>query len=388
MRGLFMSLPPFSPDYSGVGAALLELDAMLVIHDGTGCIGNYICHDEPRGSRCGNMVFTTNLREMEVVMGDDESLLEKVCRAAADLDPRMIVLVNTPAPIVIGTDLRALSRILEKRTGKPVLFFDTNGIRMYDWGVEKALLAAVQRFAAEDAPFHEPGGIAVLGAVPQDLGNPDNADALRASVERASGKRCTVIGMGGGERCLGAAASSELNLVVSAAAVPAAEWCRQTFGIPWVAGFPAGISGEERLGETIRAVLAGEAPPEKPAPAAGPRALVIHEQVMANAVRDCLRSEFGFGQVEVASFFRMRDELCEPGDYTLTEELELAEKVKAGHYDVVLADRFMHDMLADSGARLVDLPHLAVCEVMFCPMDFSPVGASLTAYLQEKLHGQ
>ena len=31
MRGLFMSLPPFSPDYSGVGAALLELDAMIVI---------------------------------------------------------------------------------------------------------------------------------------------------------------------------------------------------------------------------------------------------------------------------------------------------------------------------------------------------------------------
>lgn len=386
MRGLFLSLPPFSPDYSGVGATFLELGAMIVIHDGTGCIGNYICHDEPRGERLGNMVFTTNLREMEVVMGDDEALLEKVCRAAADLDPLRIVLVNTPAPIVIGTDLRALAHILEKRTGKPVLYFDSNGIRTYDWGVEKALLAGVKRFAAEDAAACEPGGIAVLGAVPQDLGTADHADALRECVERASGRRCTVVGMGGGPRSLGAAAAADLNLVVSAAAIPAAQWCEQAFGVPWISGFPAGASGEQRLGERIRAALEGRPAPQRtPESGSGPRALVIHEQVMANAVRDCLREEFGFGTVEVATFFQFREELAEQGDSRLSEELELEEKVRTGHYDVVLADRMMHGMMKSSGAKLVDLPHLAVCEVMFYPEGFSPMGEALTAYLKEQL---
>ena len=385
MRGLFLSLPPFAPDYSGIGAVFLELGAMIVIHDGTGCIGNYLCHDEPRGERPGNMVFTTNLREMEVVMGDDEALLEKVTRAAADLDPRMIVLVNTPAPIVIGTDLRALARILEKRTGKPVLYFDSNGIRMYDWGVEKALLAAVERFAAEDAVACAPGGVAVLGATPLDLGGADNGEALRASVERSSGKHCAVIGMGGGERSLGTAAAAELNLVVSAAAVPAARWCEKTFGVPWIADFPAGISGERRLGECIRQRLSGSRTTQMAETGPGPRALVIHEQVTANAVRACLQEEFGFGQVEVATFFQFREELAQPGDQRLCEELELEEKANTGRYDVILADRFLHDVMRHSGAKLVDLPHLAVCEVMFYPDGFSLAGEAFTAYLKDQL---
>ena len=385
MKGLFLSLPPFSPDYSGIGAVFLELGAMIVIHDGTGCIGNYICHDEPRGPRTGNMVFTTNLREMEVVMGDDEALLEKVTRAAADLDPRMIVLVNTPAPLVIGTDLRALARILEKRTGKPVLYFDSNGIRMYDWGVEKALLAAVQRFAAEDAAACAPGGVAVLGATPLDLGGTDNGEALRASVERAGGTRCTVVGMGGGERSLGAAAAAELNLVVSAAAIPAARWCERTFGVPWIADFPAGTSGERRLGERIRQKRSCSRAAQPAEAGAAPRALVIHEQVFANAVRRCLQEEFGFGQVDTATFFQFREELAQPGDQRLCEESELEARAGAGGYDVILADRFLHGAMGCSGARLVDLPHLAVCEVMFYPAGFCPVGEDLTAYLQAQL---
>ncbi len=388
MRGLFLSLPPFSPDYSGAASVLIDMNALIAVHDGTGCAGNFLGCDDPRGARSGHMVYTSNLREMEVVMGDDEALIEKVRRAAADLDPSMIVLLNTPAPLVIGTDFRALARIIEKQTGKPTLWFDTNGIRMYDWGVEKALLAAVKRFSADYAAECERGGIAVLGTVPEDIGAAENAYRLKECLERASGRKTTVVGMTDGEKSLGAAACAELNIVTSAAGIPAAEWCRQEFGIPWIADFPVGECGEKRLADRIAAVLDGCAAPEKAAAkAGGRRALVIHEQVMANAFRECLREEFGFGEVEVASFFAFREELAEDGDFTLTEELELEEKVTAGHYDVVFCDRLMHGMLQESGAELIDLPHLAVSSNLCYPAGFCPVGKAASAYLEEKLHG-
>ncbi len=390
MRGLFLSLPPFSPDYSGVAATLLEMDALIIVHDGTGCAGNYIGYDDSRGSRSGNMVYTSNLREMEVVMGDDGALVEKACRAAADLDPKMIVLINTPAPLVIGTDFRALARLIEKKSGKPTLWFDTNGIRMYHWGVEKALLAALKRFGAELAEGMEPGGITVLGAVPPDIGMPETALRLKESIERQSGRKTTVVGMYSGADGLGAATCAALNVVTSAAAIPAAEWCREEFGVPFVVDFPAGECGERRLGEKIRAALAGET---APAPAAaeakaGRRALVIHEQVMGNAFRTCLKEEFGYAEVDVATFFAFHEELAEKGDFTLSEELELAEKVTAGHYDTVFCDHLMHNVLRGCGARLIDLPHLAVSSNLCYPEAFCPVGKAAADYLEEQLHAE
>ena len=388
MRGLFLSLPPFSPDYSGVGSVLIDMNALIVVHDGTGCAGNFLGYDEPRGGRSGNMVYTSNLREMEVVMGDDDALIEKVRRAAADLDPSMIVLLNTPAPLVIGTDFRALARIIEKQTGKPTLWFDTNGIRMYHWGVEKALLAALKRFGAEYAAGRERGGIAVLGAVPEDIGMVESALRLKECFEHAGGRETTVVGMTGGERGLGAAVCSELNIVTSAAGIPAAEWCEKEFGIPWIVDFPAGECGEKRLAAKIAAALDGGSAPEKAsAKENGRRALVIHEQVMANAIRECLKEEFGYGEVDVATFFAFREELAESGDFTLSEELELAEKVTAGHYDTVFCDHLMHDMLRESGAELIDLPHLAVSSNLCYPAGFCPVGMALSKDLEEKLHG-
>ena len=48
MRKLCIKLPPFAPDYSGVCSALYELGGMSVIHDASGCTGNYTGFDEPR----------------------------------------------------------------------------------------------------------------------------------------------------------------------------------------------------------------------------------------------------------------------------------------------------------------------------------------------------
>ena len=48
MRGLWMELPPFSPDTSGFASALSGTDGMGLIDDVRGCCGNYYGSEETR----------------------------------------------------------------------------------------------------------------------------------------------------------------------------------------------------------------------------------------------------------------------------------------------------------------------------------------------------
>lgn len=385
MKGLFLVLPPFSPDYSGVCSALLEMGALLVVHDGTGCAGNYLCHDELRAQAFSHMLYTSNLRELDVVMGSDEALLEKVERAAADLDPRMIVLLNTPAPMVIGTDFRALSRILEKRTGKPTLYFDTTGMRFYDWGIQRALLALVELFSGGKKAA---GGVTVLGASPLNIGRSENARRLQKIVAEASGLPAEVLGMNSAPDALARLGASRLNVLVSTAAIPAAQWCQARYGTPWIMAYPVGQSGVRALTSQIRTAL-GSAVPE-PAktdarPARGRRALVIHEQAAANGFRACLRQEFGYADADVASFFSMEPAFAEKEDFALGEEDAFIDAVKRGGYDDVFCDHLLHSALSGTSARLIDLPHLAVSGVLCYPEAFPAFGPAAADWLRSAL---
>ncbi len=78
MYKLAVRLPPFSPDYSGVCSALFELGGMLVIHDASGCTGNYTGYDEPRWYDSNALVYCSGLREMDAVLGDDDKFIEKI----------------------------------------------------------------------------------------------------------------------------------------------------------------------------------------------------------------------------------------------------------------------------------------------------------------------
>ena len=48
MSKLWITLPAYAGDYSGVCSAMYELGGLAVIHDASGCTGNYTGYDEPR----------------------------------------------------------------------------------------------------------------------------------------------------------------------------------------------------------------------------------------------------------------------------------------------------------------------------------------------------
>lgn len=211
VRGLRKYLTPFAPDQSGAVSILYELGGMVVILDAGGCTGNICGFDEPRWSSERSAIFSAGLRDMDAIMGRDRALVEKIADAQTKLAAKFIALIGTPVPAVIGTDYQALRRMLQKRVEVPVLCIDTNGMKSFEYGAEKAYLALLSAFAFPAATEAEkevvilsgnqeednvgtsdsrtaPAGIGVFGTFPMTETDPQERAWIREGISELLGK--------------------------------------------------------------------------------------------------------------------------------------------------------------------------------------------------------
>lgn len=100
--------------------------------------------------------------------------MEKPARSFPQI---FIAVIGTPVPAVIGTDYRALSRMIEKKTGIPALTIDTDGTKLYDDGEKKTWKELFKKFAVEKDV--EPGRIGIIGATPLEFGGIYEEDFLK-----------------------------------------------------------------------------------------------------------------------------------------------------------------------------------------------------------------
>ena len=346
MKGLRKYLTPFAPDQSGAVSVLYELGGMLVICDAGGCTGNVCGFDEPRWFETRSAVFSAGLRDMDAILGRDDRLVAKLADAAEKLDVTFAAVIGTPVPAVIGTDYRALERMLAKKTELPVLTVNTDGMELYDRGEEKAYLALFEKFSdkneeSEDMNDKDRPHIGIIGMTPQDVSDLKAADKLREKF-RERGQRAICYGMGDGLDEVKKASSVEKNIVVSPAALECARYLEKTFGTHYEVGY----------------LLVEELVPDMEY--AGKKILIVQQQVMAGSIRAELRKRGGDGKITVASWFSMEKDLLEEGDVSLKDEEDYMELVEKGRYDVIFADPCMRRMTKDFSGVFVDAVHFAV----------------------------
>ena len=370
MKGLRKYLTPFAPDQSGAVSVLYELGGMLVICDAGGCTGNVCGFDEPRWFETRSAVFSAGLRDMDAILGRDDRLVAKLADAAEKLDVTFAAVIGTPVPAVIGTDYRALERMLAKKTELPVLTVNTDGMELYDRGEEKAYLVLFGRFAGENVDV-EPGNIektqtaescdgkrngknedasvdiedrprvGIIGMTPQDVSDLKAADKLREKF-KSQGHQAVCYGMGDGLDEVKKASSVEKNIVVSPAALECARYLEKTFGTPYEVGYP----------------LVEELVPDMEY--AGKKILIVQQQVMAGSIREELQKRGADGEITVASWFSMEKDLLEEGDVPLKDEEDYMDLVEKGRYDVIFADPCMKRMAKTFSGVFVDAVHFAV----------------------------
>ena len=162
-----MVMPPFTPDYSGAAAVLFDLNAVTVLHDASGCTGNYTLYDEPRWYGSKAAVFCSGLRRMDVILGEDDKLIARVLQAVKEREPELVALIASPVPMVIGTDVEGIAQEIEERTGLPSIGVNCNGTDYYDLGAFKAAKLLLSRFLDPSGKVVR-GRVNILGALSMD----------------------------------------------------------------------------------------------------------------------------------------------------------------------------------------------------------------------------
>ena len=340
MRGLRKYLTPFAPDQSGAVSVLFELGGIVVICDAGGCTGNVCGFDEPRWFEQKSAIFSAGLRDMDAILGRDDRLVAKLADAAEKVDATFAAVIGTPVPAVIATDYLALKRMSEKKINLPILTVNTDGMEHYDKGEEKAFLELFRTFAVEKYPVDE-HRIGILGMTPQDVSDLKAADKMRELFQKKYDQQAVCYGMGDGLEEIKKASSASKNIVVSPAALVAAQYLEKTFGTPYEISYP----------------LAGELIPEMDY--TGKKILVVHQQVIADSIRRELKAR-GAEIVQVADWFMMKKELREEGDVFLRDEDDYIEVVENGDFDIIFADECMKRMIPEFGGIFVNTRHFAV----------------------------
>ncbi len=351
MGKLCMTLPPFSPDYSGVCSALFPFDTLTVLHDASGCTGNYTGYDEARWFRSRSPIYCSGLREIDAILGDDEKLIQKILYALEDIQPEMIALVGSPVPMVIGTDMEGIAAEVENRTGIMSVGFATTGIKYYPQGIAQVYKKVVQRILEEDesAVGKEENTVNIIGATPIDFGKSSTIEDLTKFLADNGIKVNQSLWENVKKADVAKLKNAACNIVVSHAGMELAEYMQKQYNIPYVTGLPYGEKYALEWLADVKQCLQNETTEvqvenAKITNGADAKILIIGEQIQSDSIRNAIFAEKG-EYCDVAGICGWDSRLAKENDMFLESEAEIEKILNADAYDLIIGDPLYKELL-------------------------------------------
>ncbi len=243
MKEVYRVAPVPAGDVSGICSALYELGGMVVMHDPSGCNSTYNTHDELRWYRKPANIFISACSMRDLVLGNEQKLMDDIAAAFGSISPRpkFIALCNSPLPYLNGTDFQGICRQLTARCGAPCFYVSSNGMHDYVTGAGQAFLSYAQSPASgltERKAQPDSAAVNLLGLTPLDYANPENVHRLGALLTENGFTVLANYAYETEAAQLCRASEANVNLVLSAASLPLAEYLHANYGIPYVIGAP------------------------------------------------------------------------------------------------------------------------------------------------------
>jgi hypothetical protein len=378
MSQLLFTLPPLSPDYSGISSVLHDLGALTVMHDASGCTGTYTGYDEPRWFGSKSPIFCSGLREMDAIFGSDEKLLNKMEKAQRKTQAPFAAIVGSPVPTLIGFDFKGFASMAEKHLGIPVLGFPAAGINYYDQGQRDAYLVLAEHFL-DTAPEKNAKRINLLGASALDGFDDAAIQELSALLLEADLLPGAVWGSHSNLEEISRSGGAGANWVLTAAALPLARYLLQRFGTPYIAGLPVGKKNTEQLLSFMKNPLANQSPGGRllsgienairpqGQDALSADTLIIGEALLCASLRGLMEEDPEAGTIKVGTFFSCGKELLREGDYYFANEEDAEKAFRENSLKTVYADPLLEEFLPQGPARprFISIPHRAVSGRMY-----------------------
>ncbi|MDO4614502.1 MAG: nitrogenase component 1 [Lachnospiraceae bacterium] len=260
MKETFALTPVYTGDVSGVCSALYELGGMVVIHDPSGCNSTYNTHDETRWYHKESLIFITGVTMRDIALGNDKKLIGDILESAEALQPAFIALCTSPLAFLSGTDFEGIVKILEKKTGIPSFFVPVSGMHDYIFGAGCAWECYLKHVAFPNRKSKRSCAVRtdashprvnILGLTPLDFTNENTVSSLHAYLKRYGFEAGVTFALETDAESVQKLPEADVNLVISASAVPAAEFLQEHFAQPYVLGVPVG-GMRERTAAALR----------------------------------------------------------------------------------------------------------------------------------------
>ncbi len=357
MKDISMLLPTPAPDLVGACSLLFELGGLTVIHDAAGCMENYAVFDEPRWYKGSAMTYSSGLKHMDAVLGDEDRLISQLADAAETEKPAFIAIVGSPVPYTLGMDLDGVAAEVVSRTGIPSFALQCGGFAPYDAGIADALLHIVRLFCKKSA-HTEKRSVNLLGATPLDLSDAEK-EGMCSLLSDEGVKVKSLLCMGASVEDIRRAGEAEANLVISYGGLAAARYMRTAFGIPYACGLPINAAHARLLCSRLF-----DGAQSMPAMINGARCLVLGEQIYAASMAEALRLD-GIDAAAGVTMSLDRAEMSHIPALYLPEEQDIALTLNGG-YDVIAGDPLYGLLSGDkTKSKYVSRPHTALSSRLY-----------------------
>lgn len=366
MKGLYRNFPAFAPDYTGVSSLLFDENAITVFLDPHGCNGQSLYYMDPRFEDFSRMPksFSCGIREKDAVFGLDSLVEKKITKLLKDVTGDYIVLLGTPVPAMLGVDFRALSRKIEHLTNIPTFGIPTTGLCFYDEG-QRMFYDHILDWTESGANNFEPekADVHIIGATPLDGWDYTSMNDYVSLLEDCGITDISCWGQGNLLQKAKGIKNSRLNIAVSAASLHMVERLKQSYGTPYIMGYPIGSLMEKYFKELIKAKVNIQTPPSQPERTFVNTdingILILGDPINSCMLRNCLRMQFGISKVDIGFCFRPPSVCVQKNDFIFSEEYELKQTISARQeYDMMIGDPLFKSFIPCK--KYIDHPNIAV----------------------------
>ncbi|WP_027625957.1 nitrogenase component 1 [Clostridium lundense] len=368
MNKLFQFIPPFASDYSGICSVLMQLeDCLNILITPKGCIKTILEIDNVDKLEDTNLYYTT-LTQKHVISGFDESIICSILEIFENNPKKCINIINTPVPSIIGSNLKGIADILEKKLKVPVILFDSTGFENYSFGISEALLNIGKKFINTNIT-KKSNSVNILGYSSLIIGNKLNLYNIEELIKNCG---IEIISTWCNETTIEKfkyASDASLNIVISAEGIPLAEYMKDKFNIPYIIDIPIGVAGTIKFLNSIENMLnikvkfpickINRISSDK-------KVLIIGNPVENLAIRYCLNKDFALKEIKTISLIsssRKEKRLYKYSIFSdinfVYSEYELAKIMKKFDFDILISDPLYYDLI-NKQATIIPIPHIGL----------------------------
>jgi len=227
--------------------SLISIEDVIVLEYGPGGTTNYsrsrLLDSIGLKPENKNNLFTTHMREDDVVMGNASRLENAIVELDEVYHPKVIFVLASYITAVIGTDIQGICHYMQDRVSAQLIPVDTGSFK----GDYTVGLREIYKLIAQEIPLPDPKktqACNILGTSAGSYRIRSDIRELEDLLHKAFGIRMgAVLGSDSNLFAIEQMGGAALNLVLRAEALPCAEVLKNRFGTPLVYGSPYGYKG-------------------------------------------------------------------------------------------------------------------------------------------------